>query len=194
MNSVANTTYQCYQCHQGKSRRSVTKWLTMTQYYKWNFVTARQSRFFVTCLQKRDQKLAKITVNIFDLTRNTKIHQVKIRKGVQKFRVIIFYPKIDIFISKNELSIPDFKTWWFRSKMEFLFEKKRYFRGILEFYVLKNLLKELLSFVRRLKRSKKNGNYGLLDALTKEDASKCLIIRIESLSVEHWLSWWTLDG
>ena len=39
------------------------------------------------------------------------------------------------------------------------------------------LRKELLSFVRRLKRSKKNGNYGLLDALTKEDASKCLIIR-----------------
>jgi len=50
------------------------------------------------------------------------------------------------------------------------------------------LEKELLSFVRRLKRSKKNGNYGLLDALTKEDASKCLIIRNESSSADPCLS------
>ena len=54
------------------------------------------------------------------------------------------------------------------------------------FYNFK-LEKELLSFVRRLKRSKKNGNYGLLDALTKEDASKCLIIRNESSSAEPFL-------
>ena len=99
--------------------------LTMKQYYKWSFVTVRQSRFFVTCLQKRDQKLAKITVNIFDLTRNTKIHQVKIRKGVQKFRVIIFHPKIDIFISKMKFRVKgefSCQKWDFVSKFRCLIQ------------------------------------------------------------------------
>ena len=69
----------------------------------WNFVTIRQSRFFLSRAYKKGSKLARITVNIFDLTRNTKIHQVEIPKGVEKIRIIFFSPKIDIFISKMNL-------------------------------------------------------------------------------------------
>jgi len=68
----------------------------------WNFVTIRQSRFFLSRAYKKGSKLAKITVNIFDLTRNTKIHQVEIRKGVEKNSHNIFQSKNRHFHFKNE--------------------------------------------------------------------------------------------
>ena len=68
------------------------------------FCDCQTVQIFCHVLAKKGSKLAKITVNIFDLTRNTKIHQVEIRKKVEKISHNIFQSKNRHFDIKNELS------------------------------------------------------------------------------------------